>query len=527
MQEPKKQSYLQGAAVLAATVVITKIIGFIYKIPLYNLLGDVGTAHFQVTYTIYTLLLTLSTAGVPVALSRLIAEARATGRPMQAKRIFNVAMGFFGFIGAVGTGIMLIWNKELGVFMGDPEIALGVMVLAPSVFFVCIVSVLRGYAQGHNDMLPTSISQITEVLSKMVFGLIIAFWLVKMGADDATVSAGSIIGVTIGVAISVPLMLYYKTKISKRYAENLELDVPKGVWGTLADVVKVCVPIMLGSSMLNIINLIDTKLVLNRLQSGAMLTSLEAETLYGAYSKGMTLYNLPSSLITPVAVSVVPIIAASLARHDGQEAKKNVESCIKLTNIFALPAAVGLCVLAEPIYTTLFPVSHPIGSQLLSMLGIASYFVCAYLVTNAVLQATGHEKLGLIALPLGGIIKIIVNWVLVGNPGINIIGAPIGTICCYLFITALNIVFILLKLPEKPDFIKITLRPVLCSLAMGAAAWGVNGLMSRFVLPLLGGRMIGKVLCLGVTIAAAVAVYAALTLLTRVITKEDVILLPK
>ncbi|MBQ4382275.1 MAG: polysaccharide biosynthesis C-terminal domain-containing protein, partial [Oscillospiraceae bacterium] len=108
-----------------------------------------------------------------------------------------------------------------------------------------------------------------------------------------------------------------------------------------------------------------------------------------------------------------------------------------------------------------------------------------------------------------------------------ILGAPIGTICCYLFITALNIVFILIKLPEKPDFIKITLRPVLCSLAMGAAAWGVNGLMSRFVLPLLGDRMIARVLYLGVTIIAAVAVYAVLTLLTRVITKEDVILLPK
>ena len=145
MAESRRQNYLRGAAILALTVAIVKVIGAIYKIPLYNLLGDEGTTHFQVTYTIYNLLLTLSTAGIPVALSRLISESAAINRRRQVKRYFRVGMATFMGVGFVGMGIMLLFPQQLANLMGDPEVTLGVQALAPAVLFACIISVYRGY----------------------------------------------------------------------------------------------------------------------------------------------------------------------------------------------------------------------------------------------------------------------------------------------------------------------------------------------------------------------------------------------
>lgn len=527
MAEAKKQNYLKGAAILAATVAITKVIGFIYKIPLYNLLGDEGTAHFQVTYSIYNLLLTISTAGVPVALSRLISASRATGRPLQAKRYYSVGMVAFGLIGLIGMLIMGVFAQNMADFMGDGEVATAVRALSPAVFFACLVSVLRGYSQGHNDMVPTAISQIMEVLCKLVFGLAIAWYLSRMGYGSAIVAAGAIVGVTIGLGLSVPIMAVYKKGIARKYASNVEMDVPKTRIETLWEIVKVGVPITLGSSILNIITLIDTKLVLERLQSGAGLPYEDAKVLYGVYSKGLTLFNMPSAFITPIAVSVIPVISAAIARKQRGEAKATIESCMKLTNLLALPAGVGLCVLSRPIFELLFPNSNENGPMLLAMLGIASYFVCTYLITNGVLQASGHEKLALMALPIGGIVKIAVNWILVGTPGINITGAPIGTLACYILITLINIVFMSVKLPEKPNFASITVRPVICTAIMGAGAYGVYGLMRRFAYPMLGSGRIALIICLGAAIALAVVIYAVLIIALRAVTKDDIMLLPK
>lgn len=525
MADEKKANYLKGASILAATVAITKVIGAVYKVPLFNLLGDEGTTHFQVTYYIYNLLLTISTAGIPVALSRLISAARATDRPLQVRRYYHVGMGAFMTIGALGMLLMLLFAQQLADFMGDYEVAGGVKCLAPAVLFACVISVFRGYSQGHNDMVPTAISQIMEVLCKLVFGLAIAWYLSSRGYGSAAISAGAIVGVTIGLGLAIPIVGGRCRKITRRFASDTVTDIPDSVKDTLVQVLKISIPITLGSSILNIINLIDSKLVLERLQSGAGFSYTDAKILFGVYSKGQSLFAIPSSFITPVAVAVVPVIAAALARRDAGEARRMTESSIKLTNLVAMPAAVGLCVLARPIIDTLYYGSNENGPRLLAVLGIASFFVCAYIITNGILQASGHEKLALLTLPIGGVVKVVVNWVLVGSRAVNIMGAPIGTLACYLVITVLNVVFIVRKLPEKPDFLKITVRPALCAVIMGAAAWGVYGVASRLLAGVLGTGRLGIAACTIVAVAAAVAVYFVLAVVLRAVTREDMALI--
>ena len=518
---------MTGAAILAATVAITKVVGMVYKIPLFNILGDAGSGHFNVMYYIYTLILTISTAGVPVAISRLISEARASSRPMQAKRYYSVGMMTFGIIGIVAMVCMLVNAQWLADMVHDSEVAVGVRCLAPAVLFACIVSVLRGYAQGHNKMLPTSISQLMEVGCKLVFGLAIAWYLKSVGASTPVIAAGAIVGVTIGLGLSIPVLIFQCRHIARNTPMTLNLDQPMSRGATAKKILAVSIPITLSSSVLNIINLIDTANIRERLANGAGFIQDKVDVLYGVYSKGMTFFTVPSSFITPICVAVVPVIAGALAKRELGQAKSTMESCMKLTNLIAMPAAIGLAVLAKPIFEVLFPGSNERGPELLTVLGLASYFVCSYLITNGVLQATGFEKLALVALPAGGLIKIGINYVLVGNPDINISGAPIGTLVCYFVITVLNLIFITVKVPERPNYIKITVRPLICALVMGAAAWGVYGLCRHFIMGPEGQGRLLSAICLGLAILAAVFVYLVLIIALRAVTKEDILLLPK
>lgn len=525
LAENKSNTYLKGAAILAATIVITKIIGAIYKIPLYNLLGDEGSGYFQATYVIYNFLLTISTAGIPVALSRLISAARVTRRYKQINKYFSVGLTAFSVIGGICMMIMLIFPAQLAGFMGTPEIKSGIMVLAPAVLFTCIISVYRGYSQGFSDMLPTSISQIIEVVSKLIFGITIAWILSASGAKMSTVSAGAIVGSTLGLGISIPLLMFYKKQREVRVSEKGQLETSLSSAETLKLIMKIAIPIMLSSSVLNVISLIDTKLIYARLQAGAGLTYNQANILYGVYGKAQTLFNIPSSFIVPITVSVVPAISAELARKNREGARATMESSIKVTTLFALPAGVGLCVLSYPIFNVLYPNSNVNGPALLAILGVASYFVCFQLITNAILQASGYEKIALYALPLGGAVKIFISWFLVGSKSVHIIGAPIGTLICYIFISGFNVYFIRKCLRTPPRFVRATVKPVICTAIMAVSAITSYSVLGN-VLGLASSRF-GMLAAMALSIIIAVIVYAVAVIVTGALTREDMQFVPK
>ena len=517
---------MKGAAILAATVVIVKLIGAVYKIPLYNMLGDEGTSHFLVTYTIYNLLLTISTAGIPVALSRLISAAAATERYNQVRRYYKIAMPAFAIVGAVCAIIMFVFAKQLAALMGVYEITLGVQVLAPAVLFCCIISVYRGYSQGFGNMAPTAISQIMEVVCKVIIGLILAWLLVRLGYDTPVISAGAIVGVTLGLALCIPILAVHKKKMD-RVEVKQGTDVPMSKKETLKILLKVSIPIAIGASIFNIIALVDTKIVVARLQTGAGFSYEQANILFGVYGKAQSLFSLPSAIIVPLTISIVPAIAAAIANKQSREAKTITGSSLKLTNLLAMPAGVGLFVLANPIFDVLFWNSNENGPLLLAILGIASFFVCLQLLTTAILQANGYEKFTVLTLPLGGILKIGLNWILVGNPNIGIIGAPIGTLACYVFIFLLNMVFIMWKVKDRPKFTPVFLKPAICTLVMGAAAWASYGLFQKIGSGILGtGRMATAVFMVA-AIVVAIVVYVILIIATHTITHDDMKYVPK
>ena len=404
----------------------------------------------------------------------------------------------------------------------NPDAAPSIRAMAPAVLLVCLVSAYRGYCQGYGNMIPTTVGQVLEVLAKVIVGLILAYVIMKAGMGKPLASAGAIFGVTTGSLAALVYMFIYKRK-NYRDEELDTPDTPDSTGKILSRFLRIGVPIALGTSALSLLNLVDSSLCMDRLQSAAGFAYQDAKTLYGVYGKAQTLFNLPAAFITPLTISVVPAIASAIARGENDNATQISEDSMRVSAVLAMPMGVGLAVLSYPIMRVIYPDSHSAGPVLLAIMGIASIFVCVVLMENAVLQASGKEKLPMYTMLVGGVVKIAVNWFLVANPRINIYGAPIGTLVSYLVMFIINFVFMCFALDKNPRLSRILIRPGVSSVLMGAAAWGVYGLTARFIGAGSWSRM---ALCMLVAVAAAVIVYFVSVIALRGITREDMKLIP-
>ena len=521
MAEHKGQNYLHGAAILTAGVIIMKILGALYKMPIGNIIGDDGYSMFLATYNVYNVFLTLSTAGLPIALARLVSEANAEGRPNQIRRTFSIAWWTFFWVGLFCSLIMAIFPRQIaGGILHNPDAALSIRVMSPSVLLVCLVSAYRGYCQGFGDMIPTTIGQVLEVLVKFAVGLAVAWLLMRGGHGKPMGSAGAIFGVTAGSAAALLYMWLHKRR--KYHEEAGATDEPSPDRVILRRFLSIGIPIALGSSVLALLNLVDSSLCMGRLQDAARFSYQEAKELYGVYGKAQTIFNLPAAIITPLTISVVPAVTAAIVRHEDDQATKISEDSMRIAVVLSLPMGVGLAVLARPIMNLIFPGSRPVGADLLALLGVASIFVCIVLIENAVLQATGHEKLPMLTMIVGGVVKVAVNYFLVADRRINIYGAPIGTLASYAVMAVMNFVMMCFVLDKNPRLRVILLKPLICALVMGGSAWAFYQLGTH----LFPGGRLGLLLATLIAIGGAAVVYLIMTVLLHTVTKEDMALIP-
>lgn len=533
-ESQKKSTFFGGAAILAVSAIFVKVIGAIYRIPLGNILPDDVMGDYNAAYNIYNFFLTISTAGLPVALSKTISEANALGRRNQVERVFRVAFSTFLTLGLVSFFCMTVLAGPLAEYaISNPKAVYCIMALAPSVLCVCVMSSFRGYFQGHFNMMPTGVSQIIEAGSKLLVGLALAMFCMKQ-FGEAFGSVGAIIGVSFGsvVALVFIIFLFLKNRRQNRRQKSQSADKPEPAGVILSNLLKLAIPITLGSAATSIVTLIDTKLVMSQLTAifhsvdglalaadgtGAALDA--ARSLYGIYSKTMSIYNLPFSMMVPLTACIIPAVSAALARRDRREAQKVSESALRVGLLLALPMGMGLCALGGPIMGLLFPrIDTAVAGPLLSVLGIASIFVALQLLCNSILQANGMVNLPIVAVVIGGFVKIAVNYTLVGNPAIRINGAPVGTLCCFLVVDILEMLIIRRAIPQPPSFLRALLKPLAAALVMAAAAWASYGLLNRFL-----GNALSTVGAIGV----GVIIYLILVLALRAISPDDLALMPK
>lgn len=540
MARKKGQNYMHGAAILTVGVIIMKILGFLYKIPLGNILGDEGYSMFIGAYSIYNIFFTLATAGLPVALSRLVAEADANGRVKQEDKTFRVALVTFSVIGVVFSLIMLCFPNWLAAsYLENPDAAPSIRAMAPAILLVCIVSAYRGYCQGNGNMLPTTVDEVLEVLFKVISGLIIAVIVMRIykGSELALPmgSAGAIFGVSIGSAVSLTYMIIYKRRnyssLAAPYTAGIhdpndtpdDDDTVDSAMKIVRDILTIGIPIAIGACIMALLNSVDSKLCMNRLQTAAGFSYKQAKVLYGVYGKAQTLFNLPAAFITPLTISIVPAISGAIAKGNRGEAASTTEDSMRISSCISIPMGVGLAVLSFPIMNVLYPNSHEAGPGLLSIMGVASFFVCIVLIENAILQASGREKLTMVTLITGGVTKIVINWFLVARPEINIYGAPVGTLTSYFVMALMDYIFMCRTLDNRPRLVRVFKGPVIASALMGVSAWAVYSLCARVI---GAGSWIKLAVCMCVAVLAAVVVYLVSAIRLRAVTKEDMKLIP-
>ena len=513
----KSNTFFGGAAILAASIIVVKIIGALYKIPLGRILGDVGFGHFNNAYAIFNLLLMISTAGLPVAMSKTISEANALGRRNQVNRVFRVALTTFLVLGAVSASIMFFFAQPLAILQGDSLAAPAVRVMAMSAFFLCTMSAFRGYAQGHSNMVPTAVSQVIEAVIKLTVGLALAWYLLKLGFGSEISAAGAIGGVTASGFVALIYLIFQHYRHNPRRA--VSDDKPESSRHILKVLAAIAIPITLSASVVPITTYLDTVQVQNLLQSALGYSEEMAVSLYGSYQKAVAIYNLPSSFMVSLTACIVPAISACLTRKDRLGSGKIAESALRVGAILALPAGVGLTVLAGPIIQLLFPeTNQEVASACMRILGIASIFVCIMLLCNAILQANGRAALPIWFIAIGSAAKLAVNFCLVQTPSVGIKGAPVGTLVCFVLVAVMELVAIKRVTPYPPKYFRVFFKAALASVVMGAAAWAGYGLLSSHL---------GNTLSVAGAIVVGGIVYVVLVVVLRVVSRDDLSLMPK
>ena len=521
----KQNTMFGGVAVLAVGIAIVKLIGALFKIPLFNVLGESGATDFNNAYAIYSVLLTISTAGLPVALSKTVSEANTLGKINQKQKVFRVALTAFLTMGLVSFAVMWFGAGRLADMMNNSHAAPGIMALAPAVVCVGCLSAFRGYAQGHMNMTPTAVSQIMEALCKLFLGLGLAaivmrggFAFVPEGERTSYAAAGAITGVTVGTVLALVYMSanYLRTRPRSGQAGTDRPDRAGHIFGNL---MRIAVPITLSTSLVPIINVLDNSLVLGQLQNALGMTEEASRALYGNYAVAVSLHNLPGSFMTAFTAAIIPAVSAALARRDRAGAARITGSVLRITALMAMPMGVGLMVMAEPIMRLLYPgYDVTITAPLLSVAGLAAVCVCLVLVSNSVLQAYGHVNLPIVTTLIGGGVKVLSNYRLVAVPEINIHGAPMGLLLCYAVTLTLNLILLRRTANGIGRYVSMFGKPLVASAVMGGAAWAVYGLSAR---------LLGNTLALLGAIGVAVVIYFVLILTLRAVSRDDVMLMPK
>ena len=521
----KKESFMQGVITIMFSQILIKVLGLIYTLYLTNRegFGDAGNAIYVSGYQIYALLLTISSIGVPNAISKMVAERLAVGDNRGANRVFKVALATFGIIGACGTVLLFAFSHIIAYnWIQIPEAELTLIALSPAIFFVSISSVFRGYFNGRRTLKITARAQTIEQIFKTALTIIIVEIVAYITTTSTEMmAAGANLATTIATFTSFAYMfIYYRTK-RKEIGNEIEQTVNykyENVKTIIKRILMVSIPLTLSSIMTSFNKNIDSFTVKRILST--YLGSETSQTLYGILGgKVDTVTNLPLAINIAFSTALVPAISAARAKKDTKTATKRVSFSLLTSMLIGLPCVVGLVVFAQPILNLLYPNANS-GALLLQLVSIGVIFSILNQTISGALQGFGKVMIPAYALGAGCLVKLILNLILLRIPALNVYGAAISTIFCHA--TAFMIVYIVLKKYIKIDlsFMKFVIKPIIASGIMGICSYTI------YLLLMNNGIFYGnKATIIAMLFAVIIYVLAVITL--KIYNEEDIIMLPK
>ena len=539
----KGKSFLREAVILTVASFAVKIIGVVYKIPLTNIMGE-SIGVFNAAYSIYAMLFMLSTSGLPVAVSKLVAASNEKGRGEEAKRIAKLAMIVFGVIGFAFAAALIVFAPNIAKWTGHSDSALAMQTIAPALFFICVCAAVRGYFQGLRTMYPTAISQFIEAFFKLAAGLGTVIYANQNGASIPVQAACAICGVTVGTFFAMVFILAYR-KLTKKCKPDTSDPTVESDGKLMKLIVLVALPVTLTAAALYFSQFLDTIIIVNCLVDSGESVSV-AKTLYSAYTGlSVPIYDLlPATLVFPIATSILPAISGALAVKKTENAARLTKQAIRVSGIIAVPCGVFLLVTGRHCISLLYGASkwsEPLtmangdvitaldaASVSLCVLAFAVFFISIVSTTNSLLNAYGKPHLPFFAVLIGIGVLTGVEFLLLYSP-LGIYAAPVSSLVCYLIVMIIDMLFLRKKCGVRLNFAKMFARPVLCGAISAAATYGAYIGAKALWSVIAGGSDETRAASLFILLISGVALvvsYIVSVLLLRAIDEDEVRLLP-
>ncbi len=529
--------------ILMFAVILVKIIGALFKMPMTSLIGMTGRGYFNSAYEIYTPIFAIAMAGLPVAVSRMVAESVALEKYRQARAIFNVSKKVFLVVGIAGTLILLIFAYPYAKYIANIKSLRAILCVAPSIFLCCYMSAYRGYYEGLRNMVPTAVSQVIEALGKLVLGLAFVKIIMSAGASQfekgmtasggvsaevfgSTVTdaaqansvivpyaaAGAVLGVTIGSLLSLLFLMFYHKAKGDSFSPRLVAASPAPDEGSAIakQMITIAIPMVISALILNVTNLIDTATIQARLATaldkdfttvvdmysksfnkavelGRLNISDAGEVvkyIWGAYGTGLDFRTLVPTITIQLGVSAIPALAAAWAVKNKNSMRQTIETVLRAGMLIALPAGFGMAALATPILTFIYGRGNsfeaiPIIAPILCIYGAFTPIIAISTPITNMLQAVGRADIPMKSVAAAAVIKIVSNFILVGIPGINIYGAVFGTVLFYVIIVSVNMISLLRISKVKVNWKSVFLKPFIAAVFSSVTAFITHGIIVR------------------------------------------------
>ena len=525
----KGSGFMVQGAIYAASGIISSFIGLLYRLPLTRIIGDEGNGYYSAAFNIYTIILLLSSYSLPLAVSKMVSARIAKGGYRNARRILTASLVYATVVG--GIGCTVIWTCAdwfANHFLHIPMAALPMRALAPTVWIVSYLGVLRGYWQGHSTMVPTALSQVVEQIVNAVVSVSAAWILlnhaVRMELDGSTQRAFGAMGGTIGTgagafaALIVVASVFWFARKQERESLAGDADTAPETFRQITRILFLtAVPVIMSTAIYNMGSILDNALFGQCMYALGQQDHTAAD--YGIYAaKYKLLINVPVMVANSLGTSLVPALSRANAAGDQEEVNSGISGAIRFTMIVAIPSAIGLAVMAGPVLTLLFGRTE----RAVQMMTIGSFGVVFYslsTVSNAILQGTSHMRLPVQHALISLVIHIAVLLSLLLGARAGIFGVVIADMCFALCMCLLNAHSMRKLLTYHQEIRRTFILPLFCALIMGAVAFGLRTVLEHAGVHLLFVTVL--------PIAAAVLTYAFLLLRTGAISEAELKLFPK
>ncbi|AOZ92813.1 putative polysaccharide biosynthesis protein [Paenibacillus crassostreae] len=533
---------LQGAFILSVASILSKLIGTLQKIPLQNIGGDVVFGIYNTIYPFYYLAVTLAMVGFPIAISKFVAENEVMGQDSESRRALRLSSLLIGSIGVIFGVFTYIGAPMLANWIDNSHVVSGIRYVSLAFIFVPLMSLLRGFFQGHQNMYPTAVSQIVEQSVRVGTMILLLLYMTMIQAEPEQIAAGALFGSSVGGAAGLLVMIIYwrryrvrgkQQKLLKESAITAEANLStasavvdlkrESDWRFLKRMLVYAIPICLASLAVPLMNIVDT-FTLPRLLKAEGYHDAGAMVQFGVYNRGIPLVQLITMLATSLSVLFIPALAEARIQGNHMLMKSQITLSLRWFWLIGLAASVGLCVLAEPINVMLY--QDAVGTDTMRWVAFTAVFSTVSLITAALLQGIGIVKAPAVHLLIGAVAKTVLNLLLV--PQFGITGAAISSVVANCLAAVLNVALLARSTGLRASAGAALAKPAVTLAGMasaaGAAYWAAGGALASLRLP--PGRLVATVESLSGVLAGAI-VFVVLIVLTKLISEEELRMLPK